>query len=98
MSNIIVRGGKSLGHCFGPMPFLNGSTNVLINGIPVGRMGDEYNSGLHNCGKSVHEIGSARQGYSKVLVNKKPIHILGNQVSCGDSAGSTPARKVFAGS
>jgi uncharacterized Zn-binding protein involved in type VI secretion len=79
------------------MPFLNGSTNVLINGIPVGRMGDGYNSGIHSCGDSSHPIGSARQGYSKVMVNGKPIHILGNQVSCGDSAGSTPARKVFAG-
>lgn len=93
----MVNGGASRGHCFRPMPFLNGSGNVHINGKGVGRLGDGYNSGLHSCGKSVHEIGSARQGYSKVMVNGKPIHILGNQVSCGDSAGSTPARKVFAG-
>ena len=48
MSNVMVRGGMSAGHCFGPMPFLNGSENVLINGIPVGRLGDGYNSGSHN--------------------------------------------------
>ena len=97
MSNVMVRGGMSAGHCFGPMPFLNGSTNVLINGIPVGRMGDGYNSGTHNCGKSSHAIGSASSGFPKVLVNGRPIYRIGDAVSCGDRAGSTPAKKVFTG-
>ena len=95
MSNIMVRGGSSAGHCFGPMPFLNGSENVLINGIPVARLGDGYNSGSHTCGNSSHAIGSASSGFKKVLVNGRPIHRINDSVSCGDSAGTTPARKVF---
>ena len=68
MSNVMVRGGISAGTLFWTYAFLNGSTNVLINGIPVGRMGDGYNSGTHNCGKSSHAIGSASSGFPKFLL------------------------------
>ena len=97
MSNIMVLGGMSKGHCFDPMPFMNGSINVLINGIPVGRMGDDYNSGPHSCGDEKHDIGKAAGGYPKVLVNGLPIHLLDQPITCGDKSGKTPAQRVFAG-
>lgn len=93
-SNIMVYGSMSAGHCFEPKPFLNGSNNVLINGKKTGRLGDDYNSGIHSCGSSSHAIGKAAEGYHKVLVNKKPIHLIGDAVSCGDKAGTSNAIKV----
>jgi len=93
-SNIMVYGSISAGHCFEPKKFLNGSDNVLINRKRVGRLGDAYNSGIHSCGDSSHEIGKAAEGYQKVFVNKKPIHLIGDAVSCGDKAGKSIAQKV----
>ena len=87
----------SAGHCFFPKPFHNGSQNVFINNLRVGRLGDEYNSGVHNCGDSAHNIGAASEGYHKVIVNGKPIHLVGHAISCGDKAGKSKAIKVIAG-
>ena len=97
MSNIMVNGGMSLGHCYFSLPFLTGSNNVFISGKGVARQGDPYASGVHSCGDNSHPIGSAAAGFNKVMVDGKPIHRLKDAVSCGDFAGSTPATKVFTG-
>ena len=94
----MVMGGMSMGHCFFPLPFNNGSTDVLSCGKPTGRQGDGYNSGVHKCGKSFHPIGSAVGGSSNVRVNGRGMHRWpGDSVSCGDQAGNAPVNSIFVG-
>ena len=94
----MVMGGMSMGHCFFPLPFMNGSMDVLSCGKPTGRQTDGYNSGVHKCGKSFHPIGAAVGGSTNVKVNGKGMHRWpGDSVSCGDKAGKAPVHSIFVG-
>jgi uncharacterized Zn-binding protein involved in type VI secretion len=61
-------------------PAVNGSPNVLVNGLPVLRVGDP---GVHAacCGPNQWK---AAKGSGTVYVNDKPVHRLGDTTShCG---------------
>lgn len=85
----------SKGHCYPPKPCLNGSNNVLINGIGAVRVGDNYNQ-THKCGKNSHSMGIAAEGSSTVYINGKPVHRNGDLINCGDH-GNNGSNNVLVG-
>lgn len=69
------------GHAgFPPRPCLQGSPNVLVNGIPAQTVGDAYavHCAHHHCHMGVLAVGAPN-----VLVNGKPLGRVGDFVSCG---------------
>lgn len=76
-------GDMSTGHDgFSPRPNVQGSPNVMINGIPAHRVGDKWT--FHNKSRATHE-GVLAQGSPNVFVNGMPIGRIGDQISCGDT-------------
>ena len=75
----------SQGHCFPPLPALNGSNDVFVNGLSVVRATDDYGQ-IHSCGSTSHAMGLAIHGSQTVLVNGLGIHRDGDGISCGDAA------------
>ena len=76
---------KSQGHCYSPTVPLVGSFNVLVNGFPVVRQGDNYGQS-HSCGNSNHNMGIALEGSPTVFANGLPIHRDADKIQCGDVA------------
>lgn len=86
-------GDMSRGHCFSARPNNDGSSNVMINGLPSHRLGDSWPS--HCCGDSCHGSITAG-GSSKVYVNGRPKARVGDPLDCGDSC-ATGSPNVFVG-
>jgi uncharacterized Zn-binding protein involved in type VI secretion len=87
-------GDLNTGHdCHPPVPALQGSPDVYVNGIAVNRLGDEWEP--HSCNGPPHK-GKTAQGSSTVYVNNKQMTRIGDPVDCGafSAAGSS---NVFAG-
>jgi hypothetical protein len=84
----------SAGHCFPPRPASSaGQGSVFVNGILGTVVGAFYPA--HTCGKSTH-AGSASAGSGSVFFEGKPVHRIGDSISCGDvSASGSP--NVFSG-
>lgn len=73
------------GHdCFPPSPVTSGSPDVIINGQPAARKGDQL--APHGCscggGHGVHPRTIAA-GSSSVLINGKPAARIGDSIDCG---------------
>lgn len=74
-------GDKDTGHgSFPPRANVEGSPNVLINGIPAHRVGDAWPA--HSNGKSSHPAVTAA-GSATVFVNGKALARVGDPLSCG---------------
>ena len=85
----------SAGHCFPPRPTDSSgqSPSVFVNNIAATVVGAHYPT--HCCGKPCHD-GVASAGSSSVFIENKPVHRIGDAISCGDiSASGSP--NVFAG-
>ena len=90
MPSVARLGDVCTGHgCWPPRPNVQGSPNVLTNGIPTHRQGDAWAS--HTC-PAIPEThaGSLAGGSSTVMCNGSPIGRVGDPVSCGgvDASGS----------
>ena len=81
-------------HCHGGLPSLNGSPNVIVNGYPVVRKGDDYGQ-VTTCGGDPHTLGVAITGSSSVFANGRPVHRTGDGIACQTVAGIGSAN-VFA--
>ncbi len=64
-----------------PVPLVEGSPNVIINGQPAGRQGDHYTS--HGCVVHPGHQDVIVAGSSKVVINGKPAARVGDAVSIG---------------
>lgn len=86
MGKPVIRKGPdmTMGHspCFPPVPAIQGSNNVFVNGLPAVRTGDKYK--LHCCNGSCH-VPTAT-GSSKVFVNKRGVTRMGDKTTCGDTS------------
>lgn len=80
--------------CFPPSPSIEGSDDVLINGIAAVRLNDAY--AAHGCGNCPPHGRSAAQGSATVNINGKPAVRVGDTIGCGGSA-QTGSPNVFVG-
>ena len=75
------------GHgCYPPMPCIEGSSNVFLNGKAVTRAGDHWEAHCDMCTATLfcHErVGAA--GQSNFLVNGKQVMRVGDPISCGSA-------------
>lgn len=93
MANVIRKGiDMSKGHQgFPPVPCIQGSSNVFVNGTSVTRKGDLYK--IH-CKGSCHQ--GAATGSSTVFANGRGVNTKGKPITCGDIA-NNGSSNVFAG-
>lgn len=66
-----------------PVPLASGSSNVFVDKIAVGRVGDSYSA--HGCIIHIPHSGAIASGSSTVFVNGIPVGRIGDSVSCGGS-------------
>lgn len=66
-----------------PVPLVEGSPNVFINGRPAGRVGDHYAS--HGCVTHPGHQDVIAAGSGTVFINGKPAARVGDAVSIGGS-------------
>lgn len=72
----------SAGHCFTPRPPSDGGqTTVFADGILGTVVGASYPT--HCCGPVCHP-GEASEGSATVFIEGKPVHRIGDAISCGD--------------
>ena len=77
-------GDKNTGHDDCPsVSLVEASTDVFVNGIGAGRVGDHYAS--HSCEVHSPHSGVISAGSSSVFINGKPAGRIGDPVSCGGS-------------
>jgi uncharacterized Zn-binding protein involved in type VI secretion len=81
------------GHgCFPSRPNVSASPNVFVNGIPVHRVGDSWDT--HCCG--VCHSSVLASGSATVFANIKQVGRIGDAVACGSTVASGSGN-VFAG-
>lgn len=95
MPDVTRVGDSCTGHdACSAVPLKSGSPNVMANGIPVGRVGDKYQS--HGClVHSSHSDGIA-SGSSTVRANGLSLARVGDSVSMGGSV-AVGSKNVRAG-
>jgi uncharacterized Zn-binding protein involved in type VI secretion len=94
MPAITRLGDVCTGHgCFGSRASVTASENVFVNGIPVHRLGDAWES--HCCGPACHG-GELAGGSGTVFINGLPCGRVGDPVDCGSEV-ATGSENVFAG-
>ena len=93
--NVHRLGDICTGHgCWPPRPSSEGSPNVNVNGIPVHRLNDAWES---HCCKSCHSSVLA-QGSLTVIVNGLQMARINDPVACGSKCSiSKCSLDVFAG-
>lgn len=94
MAAVAKFGAICSGHqCWPPRNNTEASTDVLVNGLGVIRVGDPWN--VHICDENVH-AGAVAAGSGSVFVNGQPVARIGDAINCGSiiAEGSTD---VFAG-
>lgn len=64
-----------------PVPLIEGSPDVFINGRPAGRVGDKYEP--HACPVHPTHIGTIAEGAPHVFINGMPAGRIGDAVDCG---------------
>lgn len=84
---------KTAGHCFGPVPLLDGAPTVFVNGKAVGVIGGKYPP--HTCGTSTHQ-GSLAKGSATAFACGRAICRIGDKLSCGDTV-AQGSPNVFVG-
>ena len=68
-------------HCYPPSALVEGSPDVLVNGIPACRVGDSY--ATHGaCRKHSPHTPVASTGSGSVLINGRPAHRKGDSAGC----------------
>lgn len=73
----------SMGHgCFPSRPNIDGSTDVIIDGLGAHRKDDKWL--IHICGKQSHD-GSLSSASNTVFANNRGIGRIGDSISCGDT-------------
>ena len=72
---------------FPPVPIIEGSPSVFINGRRAARVGDAVES--HSDGHGTHQ-GTISAGSARVFINGRRAARLGDAVSCGDSIAQGP--------
>lgn len=83
------------GHtCWPSRPSITASPDVVVNNIPVHRLGDNW--ALHACPPSPPHGGVLAGGSSIVYANNLPVGRIGDPVSCGSSV-ATGSPDVFDG-
>ena len=88
------------GHaCFPPRPSVEGSSDVLVNGIPLHRQGDSWATHCythpdvpHGCHASVLASGSGT-----VLVNGRQAGRIGDPVACGGNVATGSDNVIIGG-
>ncbi len=98
MSKGAVRvGDLASGHdCHFPAtPSIEGSTDVLVNGIPATRQGDAF--GTHSCSKcdEPEHTRTLSEGSSTVFINGKPAGRMGDAISCGGTVSEGSASVII---
>ena len=95
MAGATRKGDKSTGHDMcAPVALTTGSSDVLINGLSAGRVGDTYQS--HGCLVHPGHSDTIISGSSTVFINGKPAARIGDSVSNGSSVGEG-STNVFIG-
>lgn len=80
MTALARKGDKCTGHpCYNPVPYITGSPDVFINGMPSLRQTDKHD--VHCCGPSCHD-GMVKKGSSSVFANSLPIARQGDLNTC----------------
>lgn len=69
-----------ISYCFPPRRNIQASPNVMVNGRPVHRQGDEWLT--HCCGISCHNSVTAK-GSTTVFANGQAVARVGDPVACG---------------
>lgn len=97
MAAIIRKGDSCSGHgSYPPRSTNSGSSNVLVNGKGVHRVGDSWPSHSSSEFPYPSHSGSASSGSSTVFANGKAICRNGDLVSCGSTM-TGGSGNVFAG-
>lgn len=79
---IVLLGDLGTDHSgFPPTPVISGSPNVLIDGKPVARVGDQL--APHSKPKHPPHPRSITSGAPTVLINGMPVAVTGGEISCG---------------
>jgi len=77
-------GDSNTGHDMcAPVPLVTASSDVLINGLGAGRVGDSYAS--HGCLVHPGHSDTISAGSSSVFINGRPAARVGDAVSIGGS-------------
>lgn len=84
---------NTCGHCYEPIPFIEGSSDVFVDSIPVVRQGDMIPP--HCCGYTCH-VGAAIGNSSGVYANNKAVQVQTNSLTCGDTS-CNGSSDVFSG-
>ncbi|MCD8349565.1 MAG: hypothetical protein LUC93_03035 [Planctomycetaceae bacterium] len=71
------------------------SENVIVNGRGAVRQGDGIT--LHTCPSIPETHGGTYTGDGTVLVNGRPVQVVGSPVSCGDRAAVGSADVIVGG-
>ncbi len=86
MAGIVRKGDSCSGHdSYPPRSTNSGSSNVLVNGKGVHRVGDSWPDHTSVDFPYPSHSGSAISGSSTVFANGKPICRIGDSVSCGST-------------
>ena len=78
-----------------PVPLVEGSPSVYINGRPAGRVGDHYSA--HGCVTHPGHQDVIAAGSSKVVINGKPAARVGDAVSIGGAVQDGSGNVVIGG-
>ncbi|MEZ4296370.1 MAG: PAAR domain-containing protein [Polyangiaceae bacterium] len=78
-----------------PRPFAEHSPNVFAETFEVTREGDAFQD--HGCPDHVPHSAVVTQGWQSVLVNQKPITVVGSSVSCPSGEVGTGRPTVLVG-
>jgi uncharacterized Zn-binding protein involved in type VI secretion len=78
-----------------PVPLVEGSPNVIINGRPAGRLGDHYAS--HGCVIHPGHQDVIAAGSSKVVINGRPAARVGDAVSIGGAVQNGSGNVIIGG-
>ncbi|RNM20598.1 uropathogenic specific protein [Dickeya undicola] len=74
------------GHeCFPDTPIIEGSSDVLINGLPAARVGDTVQMHGCTCPQAPHGVHGRKisAGSATVLINGKSAARIGDDIDCG---------------
>lgn len=97
MPAAVRRGDKCVPHC-SPFATSGGSSDVLVNGRPMNRVGDSVATHLVKVGKyCVPHAPSIMSGSSSVFVNGRPAAFVGSKVGPQCTSVAAGSQSVFIG-
>lgn len=97
MPAAVRKGDKCVPHC-SPFSIAAGSNNVLVNGLPMSRVGDSVTSHLIKQGKKcVTHTPTIQSGSSSVYVNGQPAAFVGSAIGPQCTSVSSGSSDVFIG-